>query len=377
MSNPSKQAGTGKSSYRKPVIREVELRPEEAVLGNCKVGTGGSSGPGQGTCSQNVACVSLGSWFHGFRGAPVTMSVSGGAAAVSLEGVSSFSFSVGGLAIRCEACGLSMSVDREKEQFASPYVEPDVELRVRGGVLEPRRPGRPVFESGAVWKAFDDGEVRVVRFTSPFFGAVPYKELRIDRGFRRGEVVFHSPYLPHGPVDPLEYPLDELVVVNRLGLGLGCELHACGVLDGAGDGWLLAGHSGAGKSTLGRLLHRAGFTVLSDDRIILRESGGQVLMHGTPWHGEAGFAAAGSGPLRGVLVLRHGPANRTAPLTRVEAVSELMARAFVPFHEPRALETALTTLEKAFDAARCARFEFVPDRSAVEYFRSWKGDVRG
>lgn len=54
-------ASTPKKPYVKPELRQVLLRPEEAVLGNCK--TAGVSGPGSvGTCSPGaIACSSLGS----------------------------------------------------------------------------------------------------------------------------------------------------------------------------------------------------------------------------------------------------------------------------------------------------------------------------
>ncbi len=44
--------------YQKPQITEVKLRPEEAVLGNCKVS--GSSGPATSNCGTFV-CSSVGS----------------------------------------------------------------------------------------------------------------------------------------------------------------------------------------------------------------------------------------------------------------------------------------------------------------------------
>ena len=44
--------------YRKPEIRQVPLRPEEAVLGNCKIT--GSSGPATANCSTFV-CSTVGS----------------------------------------------------------------------------------------------------------------------------------------------------------------------------------------------------------------------------------------------------------------------------------------------------------------------------
>jgi len=40
--------------YAKPQIQEVPLRPDEAVLGNCK--TSSSSGPAQHRCTNPSAC---------------------------------------------------------------------------------------------------------------------------------------------------------------------------------------------------------------------------------------------------------------------------------------------------------------------------------
>ena len=46
--------------YSKPRLRRVELRPQEAVLGNCKTSTGTVGGGAGGTCNA-VSCQSQGS----------------------------------------------------------------------------------------------------------------------------------------------------------------------------------------------------------------------------------------------------------------------------------------------------------------------------
>jgi len=49
-----------KKIYQKPTLIEVALRPDEAVLGNCK--SSGASGPGgSGTCHPAGNCFSQGS----------------------------------------------------------------------------------------------------------------------------------------------------------------------------------------------------------------------------------------------------------------------------------------------------------------------------
>jgi hypothetical protein len=51
---------TPKKKYEKPTLSEVALRPEEAVLGNCK--TASTSGPAASDCSFMVGgCNALGS----------------------------------------------------------------------------------------------------------------------------------------------------------------------------------------------------------------------------------------------------------------------------------------------------------------------------
>jgi hypothetical protein len=47
-------ATPAKRPYAEPVLTEVLLRPEEAVLGNCKVA--GQSGPLQGSCTSPAVC---------------------------------------------------------------------------------------------------------------------------------------------------------------------------------------------------------------------------------------------------------------------------------------------------------------------------------
>ena len=48
-----------KKKYEKPTLSEVALRPEEAVLGNCKAVS--ISGPAMPDCTMSVGCSSMGS----------------------------------------------------------------------------------------------------------------------------------------------------------------------------------------------------------------------------------------------------------------------------------------------------------------------------
>lgn len=287
------------------------------------------------------------------------------------HGDGTYSFAVAGIGVELQVQDFPNHHRSRRIDFETSRRNHDIKLRVNRRVLSSESPGNLLFDSGMVWRLYEDGGERVFRFWSAQNGVSPYKELRIGPNYRKGEIVLQEPWQGSEIPDPLEYPLDELLIVHRLGQGLGCELHACGIVDESGQGWIFAGHSGAGKSTLAGLWSGRDVAVLSDDRIILRNTDGGIRMFGTPWHGEAGFAMAASAPLAGILVIEHGHGNQIKRLDPISTVSELMARAFVPFHDPAALETAIDVLSVAADSLPCCRFQFTPDDSAIDYLSSW------
>ena len=61
-------------------------------------------------------------------------------------------------------------------------------------------------------------------------------------------------------------------------------IHAAGVVDPRGRGWLLAGDSGSGKSTLAYALARRGWTVLGDDGVLVERSRGGAGLVARGWH---------------------------------------------------------------------------------------------
>lgn len=226
----------------------------------------------------------------------------------------------------------------------------------------------PLFHSGGLWSLFEESGGYRFYLSTPFLGATPYKAAWFDPEFRNGRVVLFRRYLDEGrPVYPLEYPLDELLMIHRLACGEGVEVHAVGIVDEAGRGHLLLGHSGAGKSTTARLWHsRPGTQILSDDRIILRVRDGRIWMYGTPWHGDAGIASPEAAPLSRMYLLEHSEATELIPLSPGRTIAELFARSFVPHHSSKGVQFTLGFLDRVAREIPCAVFRFRPDGSAVE-----------
>jgi hypothetical protein len=260
------------------------------------------------------------------------------------------------------------------QAFAARPAERDIEVRVEWKEALLPSPGRELFNSGCVWSVVESGGQFVFDFATERFGAQPYKRLLVDKDFRQATVLLNRQCMTAADASRvLEYPLDELLVTHHLCLGRGVELHACGLVDVAGQTFLFAGHSGAGKSTTARLWTREfPVRVLSDDRIIVRKHDGQFLMYGTPWHGEAEFALPASAPLRRIFLLEHGSGNRIERVSRAAATGELLARSFTPFYASRFVEPVLALLEEMAESVPCYRFQFIPDLSAVEKIRGFR-----
>jgi hypothetical protein len=322
-------------------------------------------------------------------------------------------FGIGGVHVQ-------ISGERESDVTLLPPLEPfrvaegafDIRIQVEWVASIPEPRWRPLFDSGTTWRLYESGSRLGFDFSSEMLGPTPYRRLLIDEAFNTATIQMSEECFRRLPyaADSLGYPLDELLIMHRLTQEKGIELHGCGIVRGDGVGNLFVGHSGAGKSTTTRLwTEREEVEVLSDDRIIVRRDEGgsavktpsgatgganeqQVLrlrdssasrtshfaqddkikktcgmrMYGTPWHGEAMYASPGSAPLARIFVLEHGRGNVVTRLSPSQAVGELFARSFVPFHRHEYVESALEFLHELVGTLPVYHYAFEPTEAAVE-----------
>ena len=286
---------------------------------------------------------------------------------------------VGGFTIRIAWSGAEpRGLRLEPSPAASPFLVdpadtlPDVIIDVEVGVAPDDGVRECLFDSGGPWRLYRHDEGFLFRFFASTFGARPYKTARFTPDFSRGRITLDRDFFANvAPVDPLEYPLDELLVIALLAQGRGLEIHGCGVADTDGRGYLFVGQSGAGKSTMARIWSgEPGAVILSDDRIVVRRHDDDVWMYGTPWHGEAPLASPTRARLDALFFLRQAPRDELQAIGTADASARLFAASFPPFHERRGLAFTLEFLELVASRVPCRELGFVPEPAVMALVRS-------
>jgi hypothetical protein len=294
-------------------------------------------------------------------------------------------YAIGGISFGMFADGgVALKLDRGLQDFAiagAGAADFVFDVNIRVGLVDslPNPSRSALFNSGGLWSLFEEKlegrDGYRLNFQRSFPGETPYKSVWFDRTFEHGDLLLSRKFFGEGvAVYPLEYPLDEVLMIHRLACGQGLEVHAVGIVDEDGRGHLFLGHSGAGKSTTARLwLSRPGVRILSDDRIVLRFRDAELWMYGTPWHGDAGISSPHAALVTNIYFLEQYARNEIVEMASGVAAAELFARSFVPRHAAEGLEFALRFIERVTREIPCRVFRFVPQASAVEAIRDARG----
>lgn len=277
---------------------------------------------------------------------------------------------------------INFDIDESQKIFATSEGKPEMTLKIYYGnipeyvVSEENK----VFESGGIWSLYKKDGDYIMPFQSPVLDKNPYKLAVLDSHFKSGDVyiqAIQSTDISSQSFRPLEYPLDEILMVNLLSLGRGIEIHACGIIDSQGKGIIFSGTSGAGKSTLANLWRtKEKITILSDDRVIVRRKRDRFQLYGTPWHGEARICSSKSVPLEKIFFLKQTPENYIREITNIDAVSRLLVRCFPTFYNFEGMEYTLKLCAEISKEIPCYELGFVPNKSVLDLIEnSFKNSI--
>ena len=278
--------------------------------------------------------------------------------------------------IKIKIADITISFDRNGIDFGiglgqayEPFFvdsQPDLITHLKDDI--PDFPSKEVvFDAAPVWTLYREEDRSVIRvFPEEEF---PFQErvLVFDSSFRSTDLYIRPNALYSSrPLDPLIFPVGELLMINFLALNRGVILHSCGIEIG-GEGILFVGISGAGKSTLASMWEKEGnANILSDDRIIVRKKDGVFWMYGTPWHGDVKLASPRGVPLKKVFFIRHDVENTARKVAGIETVSKYLVCSFPPFWNPEGMEFTLGFLSDLSSRVPGYDLGFLPDSTALD-----------
>lgn len=194
-----------------------------------------------------------------------------------------------------------------------------------------------LYDGGDSWSVYRRQEGYLLSNTPPGMKQ-PIWVIAANHDFSTITIYLNDRYEPGGRSNklfyPLRYPLDQILLMHYLGSRNGLIVHSAGFL-WEGRAFVLAGRSGAGKTTIASCLQNNPlFTMLSDDRIIIRAFQGAIHAYGTPWPGDGKIAVNRNGELGGICFLHKSPENRIERITPQQAFESLMPTVSIPwYHE--------------------------------------------
>ncbi|MDZ4856100.1 MAG: hypothetical protein SGJ26_14780 [Nitrospirota bacterium] len=164
-------------------------------------------------------------------------------------------------------------------------------------------------------------------------------------------------------------PLVEVCLLTRLAREGGLLLHSAGILSPPG-GYIFTGASGAGKSTLSGFFDTSGASVLSDERMIIRKSGRDFVLHGTPWVGSGAYAKNESGLLTELFCIKQGPQHRIENLSAGAVLAHILPQCFLPHWDRTAMEATMGFLSDLIAQVPCRQLAFAQHQDVVDYVQN-------
>ena len=162
--------------------------------------------------------------------------------------------------------------------------------------------------------------------------------------------------------DPLEYPLDGLILYYITVINGDIMIHASGI-NNTGNGYIFSGISGKGKSTMAGLWENSGARVIHDDRLILRNTGNGYKMYNTPVYNND---EPRESILSKIFIIEHGPENKLIPLKGANAVTQVMANCIQHNWGPDIIARLLGSISIMCGTIPTYKLIFKPDRSIID-----------
>jgi hypothetical protein len=225
--------------------------------------------------------------------------------------------------------------------------------------------GKRIKNSDNFWSIYKHRSDIFIKTNFPHSGSRKRAILKFSLTARKWDLYFTG---AGKKTDPLEYPLDGLILYYLTVMHGDIMIHASGV-NHSGYGYIFSGVSGKGKTTLAKLWDGAGGKVIHDDRLIIRNITGTYKMFNTPVYNNDDPAESS---LTRIYIIEHGTENRFVPVKGATAVSLVMANCIQHNWNPEIIARLMGTVSIMCANIPVVNLFFKPDRSIIDFILDYE-----
>ena len=232
--------------------------------------------------------------------------------------------------------------------FSAPYVEEVNGIRIK-----------KKDEFWSVYKNNDD------LFISTDFPLSPEKKraiLKFSLTSNNWELWFEQ---EGNAADPMEYPLDGLILYYLTVIHKDIMIHASGISN-SGNGYVFSGVSGKGKTTMAKLWNASGAKVIHDDRLIIRKAINGYRMYNTPVYNNDN---PGDTQVSRIFIIEHGPSDKLIRVTGANAVSLVMSNCIQHNWSKEIINRLLESVTDLCENVPAEMLYFKPERNVIDYIK--------
>ena len=261
------------------------------------------------------------------------------------------------------------------EPFLTPrsgYSDITITVRITK-TLPTLNKGELIFDSGVgLWKLYDNAsDGFLIESCLPGSGRL-LSQSKVSRDFSSIQATLRevrpknstrTGWTPNNFLNPIL----ETVLQLKLAREGGVILHSSAVLTGE-EALLFCGPSGAGKSTIADFFLDRGYTVLNDERVIIRKTNDNFTAFGTPWTGSSDLFCNRHGKLKNLFLLRQGQTSHEInQVSQPQMIAALMQQTYLPYWDAVGMSRIADFFQEITETRGCLGLSFVKSPDVVDF----------
>ncbi len=289
-----------------------------------------------------------------------------------LNQMGKFKFDFGGLVLELETENIELQ--------PWPYVfylpfrsqkRPDLRIIARDSgpsLPQPSAQAKLVFDGDSHWQLYRESSGYLMKLYDPK-DHIHNKSVVLSEDFQTAEVHLKGNFWY---VNDILRPLAEIMTIQYLSQRDGLLVHGAAIRD-HDRAYLFIGYSGAGKTTMSQLWGalEGDFSVLGDERIIVRRDEDGWHVYGTPWAGMGFVVSRERVPVSSLFFIRHGKKNEIIEPSKAVLFQDLFTQVFTSFWDSKTMNAVSSTAQQLVEEVPCYQLPFVNTPAVTEFVRDF------